>query len=756
MLAGSRKLFLLLLVVMLATPLWVPRQASAHGPWPWVIPDITATVEGDTVTYSITLKNRNSHDVRNLEVIGKIPHGATFVDSWAGAVGTNGGKFTGGEVKWFHRAIKGNGSLGPFVFAVKVTPARSEHPHRSLAAKAYVVWGSPTGGDAVDFLTIANPVETGEPQIAMAAPGHWHANKGKKLTFTITNESGDPVLGIAPDVVVDTLAGRADRLKAVDNGDGTYSAEYTAPEIGSGYETGYAVLMAVEIGGARYVEAWPVEVVRDGREDIMPVLAGTKYAYQVRYGWNPGVAKVGDEVNLIFEPRRAIQTGNQLNTQQPFRNTFNHVADLEDVRILVEKDGQVVREIAADYSGLGIYSARHKFDAPGNYRVILLFTDPANGFSIEKSDTSYPLSVSAAGTTAAVAASGVGIALTPPGHWHATKGKKLTFTITDATSGQPLPGLKPEVTVQTLGGRTDTLTPADNGDGTYTADYTAWEIGSAYATFYSILLTVEKDGVRYSEAWPVEVVRDGREDIMPVLAGVKYAYQVRYGWNPGVAKMGDEVNLIFEPRRATQTGDQLNTQQPFRNTFNHVADLEDVKILVEKDGQVVEELAATYNGLGIYSAKHSFDASGNYKVSLLFTDPANGFSIEKSDTSYPLLVNATGSGAQVTTAPEPGHAMTPMAPMMPPMGPMAPVASLDQIVYDPDTSQSVLAAGKRSFENSCASCHALPTAARIKAFGSDQQMVNHAIGMADMVGVVKAEAENLIRYMLAVRHDTAP
>ncbi len=49
-------------------------------------------------------------------------------------------------------------------------------------------------------------------------------------------------------------------------------------------------------------------------------------------------------------------------------------------------------------------------------------------------------------------------------------------------------------------------------------------------------------------------------------------------------------------------------------------------------------MTPTYAGLGIFQVKYTPDSAGEYKVSLLFTDPYNGFTIDSAETSYPLVV----------------------------------------------------------------------------------------------------------------------
>ncbi len=236
------------------------------------------------------------------------------------------------------------------------------------------------------------------------------------------------------------------------------------------------------------------------------------------------------------------------------------------------------------------------------------------------------------------------IEMTPTGHWHATRVKTLIFAVTDE-SGNPVTGLSPTVAIKSYGSdRARNIEAAGNGDGSYSADYTANNIGSGYALAYSVSLSFEHEGNKYFDAWPVEVVRDGNEGIMPTIGGTKYAYQVRYGWDPGHIHASDEekVNLIFEPRRAIQTGDQLNTEQPWRNTLNHLPDLEATVLVESTDGSVSETLPATYIGLGVYRAQRVFSEAEvgtgkEYKVSFLFTDTFNNFTIDKAETSYPLV-----------------------------------------------------------------------------------------------------------------------
>lgn len=234
------------------------------------------------------------------------------------------------------------------------------------------------------------------------------------------------------------------------------------------------------------------------------------------------------------------------------------------------------------------------------------------------------------------------IDMKPPGHWHFTRSKQLEFSVTDG-SGAPVIGLEPEVTVRTLAGGLERLSASDLGDGTYAASYAAWEIGSDYATSYSVAFAVTYQGDRFAEAWPVEVVRDGREDIFK--ADGRYLYQVRYGWSPGrpVASADMPVTFSFEPRRVLIEGEALDRRQPWRHPSDHLPGLAATILVCSTDGGIREEIPAAYGGLGVYRAQRTFGptevGTGRaYVVSMLFTDPYNGQSIGVGDNAYVLEV----------------------------------------------------------------------------------------------------------------------
>ena len=234
------------------------------------------------------------------------------------------------------------------------------------------------------------------------------------------------------------------------------------------------------------------------------------------------------------------------------------------------------------------------------------------------------------------------ITLEDPGHWHFSREKRLLFHVTD-DSGAGVVGLSPVGRVRTLTGDVRELAFTAGPDGLYPAKYAAWEIGSGYATSYSAVLSVEHEGRTYVEAWPFEVVRDGREDIFK--ADGRFSYQVRYGWVPGrpVASAEKPVAFYFEPRRSLLEGDALDRKQPWRAPSEHLANLTAAILVASTDGQLHESLPATYTGMGIYRGQRLFhpDEVGrnrSYQVSFLFTDPHNGEQIDVADNTYALEV----------------------------------------------------------------------------------------------------------------------
>ncbi|MHC4611741.1 MAG: c-type cytochrome, partial [Planctomycetota bacterium] len=134
---------------------------------------------------------------------------------------------------------------------------RFGQPGTAMPAQAGILSVEQVGdlGAYLQTLPVGQPVAL---NIDLASPGHWHVTRGKTLTFSVTDDSGTPMTGLQPTVVVKTLAGSEESLQAADNGDGTYSADYTATDIGRGYAMAYSVSFSAERDGTEYFDAWPV------------------------------------------------------------------------------------------------------------------------------------------------------------------------------------------------------------------------------------------------------------------------------------------------------------------------------------------------------------------------------------------------------------------------------------------------------------------------------------------------------------------
>ncbi len=121
-----------------------------------------------------------------------------------------------------------------------------------------------------------------------------------------------------------------------------------------------------------------------------------------------------------------------------------------------------------------------------------------------------------------------------------------------------------------------------------------------------------------------------------------------------------------------------------------------------------------------------------------------------------LVVAGCGSNESTPTlAPTPAPPPAPSpAPAPPPA--WTPVESLKDIEFDPNTPEAILLSGKRTFQSSCSACHDLPTTQQIKEFPSDEAMTEVAIPMTGQSELPLEYAEKVIRYLLAVRNNTAP
>lgn len=241
----------------------------------------------------------------------------------------------------------------------------------------------------------------------------------------------------------------------------------------------------------------------------------------------------------------------------------------------------------------------------------------------------------------ALAPDAYSISLEPIGHWHVFSPKTLLFTVTDTATNQGVAGL--DFTVQIARAESDSVSErtvadgdvADEGDGVYALEYTPSSIGA-----YSVAAAFVQDGQHFASApTAFEVAKAGEEGIRASVDGTDYVYQIRYHFEPGHVHANDSepVSIVFELMRGVETGDAINWEQPWTNTFDHVTAVEEAEIaLVSEDGSVSDTLSPSYGGRGIWQAERTFPESEvgegmEYAINFSFADSANGASVSHEE-----------------------------------------------------------------------------------------------------------------------------
>lgn len=249
---------------------------------------------------------------------------------------------------------------------------------------------------------VAPAVQAAAPEVETASPlapdtfyisvepiGHWHVFATKKLLFTVKETASDAgkadlnlVVQIASPGGSRVTERSVEKEQLVDEGDGIYSLDYTAANIG-----GYGLIARFNHEGQEFVSA-PVafEVAKDGEEGIKVEAQDTAYVYQIRYHWEPGHIHADDDeqAKLVFEIMRGIPEGDAIDWEKPWQNVFNHIVDAENPVVHVEsEDGTVADELEPVYMGKGLYEVERTFAVAevgegADYTVRFAFTDPYN------------------------------------------------------------------------------------------------------------------------------------------------------------------------------------------------------------------------------------------------------------------------------------------------------------------------------------------------------------------------------------------
>lgn len=217
------------------------------------------------------------------------------------------------------------------------------------------------------------------------------------------------------------------------------------------------------------------------------------------------------------------------------------------------------------------------------------------------------------------------ITLEPPGHIHTFREATLTFKVT-TEEGEPVTGLSPIIARQFEGSDRVSETKegdiVDNGDGTYT-----WKRSFNDAGVYVLTFKFEREGITYSNSFPLETSKAGGERIFcPSKEEPEFAYQIRWEVIPGHIHAGDEVTFKIELKRSIN--EEVNTEKPWLNSFDPLT-LDDLKPAGNLPEVAVgsasgeESLSVEYSGFGIYEAKYKFghvDEKTTYWLHVTFED----------------------------------------------------------------------------------------------------------------------------------------
>ncbi len=110
--------------------------------WPPAEVTMTAADAGDTVTYTITIRNHATWDLSNVTVKGTVPAGAKYLDSWVGS-SANPGTFDGSAASLKIDSIGGGKTSDTITYRV------SKGSAKDFTAHAWISWDKEIPGTAV-------------------------------------------------------------------------------------------------------------------------------------------------------------------------------------------------------------------------------------------------------------------------------------------------------------------------------------------------------------------------------------------------------------------------------------------------------------------------------------------------------------------------------------------------------------------------------------------------------------------------------
>lgn len=242
--------------------------------------------------------------------------------------------------------------------------------------------------------------------VTVEPPAHWHIFDTHDLEATVEDASGDGVTGL--NVAFQIARAGSDHVRratvadgdVTDEGGGAYTYAYTPSSV-----AGYAATASVVDDGTAVATSAPLafSTSRGGEEGIRVEADGSDYVYQIRYEWIPGHIHAADDeqATLLFAVMRGEETGQEINWEQPWRNTFLNVQDAAGPVVeITSADGTVDETLSASHQGEGEYVVRRTFstDEVGHdgrdYQVRFTFEDPYNGATVTHEEA-FPLHASA-------------------------------------------------------------------------------------------------------------------------------------------------------------------------------------------------------------------------------------------------------------------------------------------------------------------------------------------------------------------------
>lgn len=148
---GIGWLGLLLLIAFFPLP---SSEARAQASWPPIRVHLDSAFEEANITFLVTLENLTDQPIYGLTVMGVIPEGTRYLDSWAGSPYQNPGVFDGRAVGWIHEELPPRAQRGPFAYMVSYE--LSFLP--SFATYTWVAWTGPAAGSVTSEVLSVTPV----------------------------------------------------------------------------------------------------------------------------------------------------------------------------------------------------------------------------------------------------------------------------------------------------------------------------------------------------------------------------------------------------------------------------------------------------------------------------------------------------------------------------------------------------------------------------------------------------------------------